>query len=108
MDNCPTHTGLTSIRVRFMIDPDFTNNSTSLATHVVDCFQDVTIQQLVYRIIGEPSNWTIKMAQTSPLGLQIATASVSQVYIKDITITRTLQMPKTALFTFELGTIFGN
>ena len=106
--NCPPQTGFTSIRIRVMIDPGFSENSTALATHVTDCMQDYILQQLAYRVLCDPANWTIKMAQTSPLGLQIARDSLNQVFITDITSTHTLQMPKTILFTIELGTIFGN
>ena len=105
--HCPPNSGLTSIRIRIMIDPEFTESSTAVATHVVDCMQDMFIQQLAFRVLSEPANWTIKMAQTSPLGLQIGRDSMNQSYIKDVTSTHTLQMPNSTLFTIELGSIFG-
>ena len=105
--HCPVQTGLTSARIRIIIDPHFTDRSLLLATHVIEQITDQTIQNLAVRILSDPPNWTVRMAQTSTFGLQLSQHSLSQLFITDITCTHTLQMPKTILVTFELGSIFG-
>ena len=104
---CPIQTGLTSARIRIIIDPDFSERSLLLATHVIEQISDHTVQNLVLRILSDPPNWTIRMTQTSPFGLQLGQLSLSQLYITDVTCTHTLQLPKTILVTIELGSIFG-
>ena len=106
-DHCPVQTGLTSARIRIIIDPHFCERSTLLATHVIEQIRDLTIQDLVCRILNDPPNWTIRKAQTSNFGLQLGRLSLSQLYITNITCTHTLQMPRTILLTIELGSIFG-
>ena len=106
-DRCPVQTGLTSARIRIIIDPQFRDRSTLLATHVIEQINDLTIQDFICRILSDPPNWTIRMAQTSPFGLQLGRLSLSQLFITDVTCTHTLQMPKTILITIELGSIFG-
>ena len=105
--HCPVQTGLTSARIRIIIDPHFTDRSLLLATHVIEQITDLTIQNLAVRILSDPPNWTVRMAQTSSFGLQLGQHSLSQLFITDITCTHTLQMPKTILVTIELGSIFG-
>ena len=106
-DHCPVQTGLTSARIRIIIDPNFSERSTLLATHALEQISDRAVQDLVCRILSDPPNWSIRMAQTSSFGLQIGQLSLNQLYITDVTCTHTLQMPKNILFTIELGSIFG-